>query len=117
MRKFLIAFIIFLGIVFILGRASEVETMVATLRQGDFRFILLALVCLATWLINVAASYRATLRIVGIDEELKDLFPLAAASYFTNIVTPTAGASGWRADFKPRNANFPARAMWLCPDG
>jgi hypothetical protein len=94
MRKFLIAFVIFLGIVFILGRISEVETTLMTLRQGDIRFILLALVCLAVWLVNVAASYRAALRVVGIDEKLQDIFPLAAASYFTNIVTPTAGASG-----------------------
>ena len=94
MRKFLIALVIFLGIVFILGRISEVETMVMTLRRGDIRFILLALLCLAIWLVNVAASYRAVLRVVGIDEQLKDLIPLAAASYFTNIVTPTGGASG-----------------------
>jgi uncharacterized protein (TIRG00374 family) len=94
MRKFLIAFLIFLGIVFVLGRLSEVESMVTTLRNGDIRFIFLGILCLVIWLINVAASYRAALRVMGIDEPLINVIPLAAASYFTNIVAPAAGAGG-----------------------
>lgn len=94
MRKFIIAFLLFLGIAFILGRMSEVEAMVATLQQGNIWFILLGIVCLLIWLVNLAASYRAALRIVGAEEALVDMIPLGAASFFANAVTFGGAASG-----------------------
>lgn len=94
MRKFLIAFLLFLGIAFILGRISEVEAMVATLQQGNIWFILLGIACLLIWLVNLAASYQSALRIVGIEENLREMIPLAAASFFANVVTFGGVASG-----------------------
>lgn len=44
-----------------------------TLQKGDGRFLLLALVIQAAWLLNVAACYRAIYRAVGVNEKIEIL--------------------------------------------
>jgi glycosyltransferase 2 family protein len=94
MRKFLIAFILFLGIIFVMARISELEAIANTLRQGDWRFLLLAVIVQGLWFINIAASYKVIYQALGITESLRDLVPLVAAVMFTNTVAPSGGMSG-----------------------
>lgn len=94
MRKLLIALVLLLGVAFVIGQAAEVQTIAETLRRGDWRFIILAVVVQIAWLFNVAASYRAILQATGIEERVERLVFLAAAANFANIVAPTAGVSG-----------------------
>lgn len=94
MRKFLLALIILLGVVLVIGRSTELEAIFDTLRKGDWRFLFLALVVELAWLVNVAASYRAIYRAMGVNEKIGNLFLAATAANFVNVVAPTAGVGG-----------------------
>lgn len=94
MRKFLVAIIFLLGVVFMLGQFSEMQTVWQTLQQGDLRFLLLALGVQLMWTVNVAVLYRAIYRILGIEENLRDLWRLSLAANFVNIVAPSGGVGG-----------------------
>ena len=94
MRKFLIAVVFLLGVIFVITRLAEVKEIVDTLKRGDIRYILLALAVQAIWLLNIAASYQAIYRTLCIEEKLSSLFFMAAGANFANVVAPTAGMSG-----------------------
>ncbi|HNB50586.1 MAG TPA: lysylphosphatidylglycerol synthase transmembrane domain-containing protein [Anaerolineales bacterium] len=94
MRKFLVAVVIFLGVVFLITNFAQVEAIVDTLKRGDWRFLGLALLVQGAWLVNVAASYRAIYRALGIYEPLERLFLIAAAASFINVVTPSGVVGG-----------------------
>ena len=94
MRKFLLAVILLLGIVFIIGRFAEVQKIVETLQRGDWRFLLLALVFQGLWLLNVGASYREIYKAIGLEEDARHLLLMATAANFLNIVAPSVGMSG-----------------------
>ncbi len=94
MRKLFSAVVLLLGVVFIVTRITEVETIVATLRSGDWRFLLLACLLLCAWLVNVAASYRTIYRLLGLDEPLRKLLVLSAAANSLNVIAPSAGMGG-----------------------
>lgn len=94
MRKFIIAVIIFLGVIFVITNFAQVESILKTLQQGKWWYLALAVVVLGCWLVNVAASYRNIYRLVGIDEDLGRLFLIAAAASFVNVVTPSGVLGG-----------------------
>ena len=94
MRKFLIALALFLGVTFILARLAEVRAIGQTLRQGDFRFILLAFGIQILWLFNVAASYKVIYRALDLEEKIETLFLAAAGANFVNVIAPSAGVGG-----------------------
>jgi glycosyltransferase 2 family protein len=94
LRKFVFALILFLGIVFLFTRFSEIEVIASTLQKGDWRFLTLALFVQGLWLINMAASYQAIFQLIGIEEDLKDMIVISSAVSFANIVAPMGGMSG-----------------------
>jgi uncharacterized protein (TIRG00374 family) len=94
MRRFLVAIALLLGIFFVIGRFAEVQTVWETLKKGDWRFISLAVLIEAIWLINLGASYQAIYRSLGMNDQLRHLIILALAANFANIVAPTVGMSG-----------------------
>jgi uncharacterized protein (TIRG00374 family) len=94
MRKFIVALVFFLGVVFLITNFAQVEAILETLQRGDWRYMGLALIVQIFWLVNVAASYRAIYRALGIFEPLERLFLLAAAATFINVVTPSGGVGG-----------------------
>jgi uncharacterized protein (TIRG00374 family) len=94
MRKFIIAIALMIGVMFTIGHFAELQAIVEILRQGDFRFIGLAIFVEMLWLINIAATFRAIFRALSIKEDLKQLIYLATAANFVNVVAPTGGISG-----------------------
>lgn len=94
MRKFLLAVALLLGVIFVITRFTEVEEIVATLQRGAMRYVLLALVVEAVWLVNLAASFRSIYRTLGIEEDLGTLILVAAGANFVNVIAPAAGMSG-----------------------
>jgi uncharacterized membrane protein YbhN (UPF0104 family) len=93
-RKFIIALAILLGVIFIIGQLSEVQSIIETLQQGDWRFLIIAFLVQTVWLGNVALSYWAIYRLLNLREKTFTLFNLAAAANFVNVVAPTAGMGG-----------------------
>lgn len=94
MRKFLIALAIMLGVIFIIGQFSEVQSILQTLQKGDWRYLGLAFLVQTIWMGNVAASYGIIYRLLNLSEPLGVLFNLAASANFINVVAPTAGMGG-----------------------
>ncbi len=94
MRKFVLALVLLLALYFFLTRAADVEKVVITLQRGDWRWLTLAVGLHFAWIVNVAASYRAIYRLLGLKERLEWLLVLSLAADFVNIVAPAAGVSG-----------------------
>lgn len=94
MRKFIVALILLGSILFVIGSLSEMEAILATLQQGDWRFISLAIVLVGIWLLNVSMSYQSIFRALGIEEKLSVLLPLSASVFFVGIIAPSVGVSG-----------------------
>jgi uncharacterized protein (TIRG00374 family) len=94
MRKFLVAVVLLLGVYFLLTRLTEVEQVIQTLQRGEARWLALAIALHFAWMVNLAASYRAIYRLLGLKERIERLLLLSAAAYFVNIVAPTAGMGG-----------------------
>jgi len=94
MRKVLIAIVIMLGILLVILSFSEIENIVKTLEQSDWRLWGLALVVELIWLYNLGTSFRVLYRLMGIEEKALHLFWLASAANFINVVAPSAGIGG-----------------------
>ncbi|MFN2197467.1 MAG: YbhN family protein [Anaerolineales bacterium] len=94
MRKFLLAVALLLGIIFLIGQFSEVQTILQTLQKGDWRYLSLAFLVQMAWMGCVAASYWVIYRLLNLQEKFSVLFNLAAAANFVNVVAPTAGMGG-----------------------
>lgn len=94
MRNLLIALVLMLGIVFVFVNMAEVQAIAETLQRGDWHFLLLAIAIQAVWMLNVAASYRAVYRAIGLEECIERLYLLVAAANFVNVVAPSGGVGG-----------------------
>lgn len=93
MRKFLLAVILLLGIIFIISRFSEVRNITETLQASNFWYLLLAVIIEGLWLLNVNITWQRIYRSVGVEMSRWHLFQMVNAANFTNTVAPTGGAS------------------------
>ena len=94
MRKLIIPIVLLIGIVFIFVNIAEVQAVIETLKRGDWRFILLALVVEVFWMLNVTASFWSVYRALGVEESLERMFVLITAANFLNVVAPSGGMGG-----------------------
>jgi glycosyltransferase 2 family protein len=97
MRKFLFAIVLLLAVYFLLTRFTEVEQIALTLQRGDKKWILLAMGLHFVWVVNLAASFRACYRLLGIEETIERLMLLSLSAFFINVIAPAAGVSGMAA--------------------
>ena len=94
MRKFIIATVLLIGVLYIIGRLAEVQAIVGTLRRGDWRFLILALLLAGAWTVNIAMSFRAIYRSIGLKVDTNNLIPVVVAAQFINVIAPAGGMSG-----------------------
>ena len=94
MRKFLFAFILLLGIIFVATRISEFNAVLNTLKKGIWWVLLIAATLQVFWLLNVAASYKYIFKSIGIDVPLGEMIFISGAVFLSNIVAPSVGMSG-----------------------
>ena len=83
-----------LGILLVILSFSEIENIVKTLEQSDWRLWGLALVVELIWLYNLGTSFRVLYRLMGIEEKAAHLFWLASGANFINVIAPSAGIGG-----------------------
>jgi uncharacterized protein (TIRG00374 family) len=93
-RKLVITGALLIGILFLLLKVAELQTILTTLQQGDWHFILLAVAVESIWMISVAVAYRFIYQSFGIHESVPKLLLLSMATNFISVVAPT-GVSGW----------------------
>lgn len=94
MRKFIIAVVLILGVVFFIASKTELESTLNTLKQGNWRYLLLALLVWVFWIISTAGMLRIIFLGLGVDEKLINLLFLFGATNSVNILAPSAGVSG-----------------------
>ncbi len=94
MRKFIFILVIFLGAAFVYLSFGELQVILKTLQQGNFWFVLIALLVQFGWFAIAGLTFRSLYHVLGIDETVYKLSLLAAAANFVNIVAPSAGMGG-----------------------
>lgn len=94
MRKFIVALVLMSGVMFVITRFAEIGDIGETLQRGDWRFLSLAALVEAIWIVNLGTSFKAIYRSIGINENLGRLTLMASAANFVNIVAPSAGVGG-----------------------
>ncbi len=92
-RKIIFLLAVTLGAAFIAVHLGELDQLYEALERADWLYILLCLGLIGVWQVNVAASYQAVYQALGVQERLQSLLPAAAASFFTNVIAPSGGAS------------------------
>ena len=85
---------LFLGAAFVYLSFGELQTIMQTLRQGNFWFVLIALVIEFGWFAVAGLTFRSLYLLLGIHETVYKLSLLSAAANFVNIVAPSAGMGG-----------------------
>ena len=90
----MLSLILFLGAAFVYLSFSELKSIVHTLQQGNFWFILLALFVQVAWFLVAGLIYQALYRALGMEDTVYKFSLLAASATFINIVTPSAGVGG-----------------------
>jgi len=94
MRKFIFILVIFLGAAFVYLSFSELESILRTLRQGNFWFILLAVLIQLAWFLLAGLIFQSLYHVLGMENTVYRFSLLAASALFINIVTPSAGVGG-----------------------
>jgi len=113
MRKLIAIVVLFLVAAFIYPSFGELESILKTLRQGNFWFVLLSLLIQLGWILVTGLTYLSLYRLLGLDGTARKLSLLAAAANFVNIVAPSVGMGGvalFIADAR-RNGHSPAKVM------
>ena len=94
MRKFIFILILFLGAAFVYLSFGELESIVETLRHGNFWFILLAILIQLAWFLMMGLIYQSLYHVLDMEESVTRLSLLSASATFINIIAPTVGMSG-----------------------
>ena len=94
MRKFILILVLFLGVALVILSFGELQTIVQTLQQANFWFVLLALIIEGAWFLVVGRMYRSVFQLLGMQDTTRNLTLIAAAVTFVNTVTPMAGIGG-----------------------
>jgi len=94
MRKFIFFAVISLTVFFIITRFTEVQSITETIKTGDWRFLIIALILEFLWLFNIALSYKFIFSSLGLKERIPKLVILSSAANFVNVVAPTGGIGG-----------------------
>lgn len=94
MRKFAFALILMLAVIFVMARTAEVSSIIDTLKEADWRFIVLAVFVLGVWFLTTALCYWSIYRAMDMEEKLGHLALTAAGAYFVNVVAPSGGVGG-----------------------
>lgn len=90
-------FLLLLTILFIwviVSRFTQLEQLHATLSQGQWFWVGMALLAQAAYFTVFSASYQAAFSALGISSRLPELIPVTLGSLFINVVVPAAGAGG-----------------------
>lgn len=123
MRKIIVLIVLFLGVMFVIFRFTEVENIIGTLQGANPLYLALALIIQAAWFFVLGLTFKSIYALLGLKESLRRLTLIAAAGSFVNIVTSSAGAGGLAIFISEgRNSRLPpgkvtvASALYLLLD-
>lgn len=94
MKKFLIAVVLMLGVVFVITRFTEINQIVDVLQRGRPLYLVLALLVQLCWLYNMSGFFQAIYSALEMRDNRLHLLHMVTAANFLNIVAPSGGLSG-----------------------
>lgn len=94
MKKFILALILLLAIIFLIGSFSELRQIGLVLQKANIFYISLAILVEVAWFFVMGRSFQTLYHILEIDKAIIPLTRMVAAVNFVNIVAPSAGVSG-----------------------
>ncbi|HMN62638.1 MAG TPA: hypothetical protein PJ988_19895, partial [Anaerolinea sp.] len=94
MKKFIIAIILLLGVLFLISRFTEMQDVAEVLGRGNFWFIGLGLLVLAAWLFNLGQTYQSIFKVIDIPVTSWYMTRVATAAMFIGVIAPSGGLSG-----------------------
>lgn len=92
---------------------TEIKELFGIVRSGNFYLIFLALITQVLYYLSYTLVYKYAYRVVKIETNTFELFPVMLTSTFLNVVTPSAGISAVAlfADHAIKKKNNPAGAF------
>ena len=94
MRKIIVALVLFLAVLFVILRFSELQNILNTLHHSNYRFLIVAIIMELIWMFNSATDYGSIFRLLGIKEKTPHLVLVATAANFVNVIAPSVGIGG-----------------------
>jgi uncharacterized protein (TIRG00374 family) len=94
MRKFIIALVLLLAVVFIFLRLSELQNIAETLQKSNWVFLSIAVLFECIWLYNLSTTFGTLYHLMELKESKLQLFMMTTAANFVNVVTTTGGIGG-----------------------
>jgi len=88
----LVLTVLFLWVV--ISRFTELKQLELTLAQGQWTWVLVAILSQMVYYTAFTASYQAAFSTVHIQTRTRDLIPITLGSLFVNVVVPAGGAGG-----------------------
>ncbi len=76
------------------SKLTEIEKLAETLAQGQWQWILAAVMLQMLYWVAYTGVYRAAFATVNVEARIRDLLPVTFASIFVTVVAPSGGASG-----------------------
>jgi len=93
-RTAIILLVFLLAAVLVVLSFGELESILATLQQARPLYVLLGAVLVLLWMLALGGTYRSVFTLLGLRETHLALSEMSAASYFVNVVAPSAGLGG-----------------------
>jgi phosphatidylglycerol lysyltransferase len=95
----------------LVSRSIELEKLQSTLQQGQWSWVLVALLFQAFYFLAFTASFQAAFAVLDIRTRTRDLLPITLGSLFVNMVVPVslAGSAALYAEELRRSGKPAAR--------
>ena len=93
MRKWVVLVALILGVVFTYNQMAEINSILATLRRGDWRYLFLAFCTMGAWFFVNGWLYHHIYIAMDMQESPWRLTTLSAAGEFANMIAPSMGMS------------------------
>ena len=94
MRRIVVVIIVLLAVAYIVFSFAELQKISEVLKKSNPVFLLIAFLFEIICLYNNSATFGALYRLVGLNENRRQLFLMTMAANFVNVIAPSAGVGG-----------------------
>ncbi len=94
MRRIIQLIVILLAVLYVVVSFTQIQSIIETLRLGNFPFLVVAFIFEFICLFNATAVYGSLYQLVGMRETRWNLLLQTTASTFISMIAPSGGMSG-----------------------
>ncbi len=97
--RWLFGLLLLASVWFLLSHRVAAETLVTTLAQGEWQWVVIAAALQAAYFIVYTALYQSAFSIVDVPGRIRQLLPLTFGSFAVSVLVPSVGPVGGAALF------------------